>query len=95
MEFPAEIQSLIHDFARPVVVTPKTIADIPFGEPKNTVYYCANIIEKRWKCDNQLLYVKGGGFGMNYKYCAKCYGKWNRKEKPDEKINRNICLVKW
>ena len=41
-------------------------------------YYCANIVEKRFNCSNQLTYVKSGGFGRNYKYCSDCYEKWNK-----------------
>jgi hypothetical protein len=40
-------------------------------------YYCANIEEKLFECDNKLIYVKGGGFGLNYRYCSACYNKWN------------------
>lgn len=67
------------------------------------VYYCANAIEKLFKCESKLVYQKNGGFGMNYKYCANCYSKWNGWTKEQQK-NRSIekpikkesiCLVKF
>jgi len=49
-------------------------------------YFCANVIEKRYECNTELVYKKNGGFGLNYRYCKKCYDKWNN----DKKLNPNI-----
>jgi len=49
-------------------------------------YYCANAIEKLFKCNSILLYTKRGRFGMNYRYCRRCYDLWwNLKEKEKKK----------
>jgi hypothetical protein len=61
-------------------------------------YYCANVVEQRYgKCENQLLYKKGGGFGLNYRYCSSCYNKWWKEEKEqkfsDDIIGKGKCLV--
>ena len=50
-------------------------------------YYCANIKEKTFECSNKLRFVKGGGFGMNYRYCSSCYNKWDELDK-DKKVNK-------
>ena len=43
-------------------------------------YYCANIVEKLFDCENRLLYKKSSG---GYRYCSTCYDKWKQlKEKP-------------
>lgn len=51
-------------------------------------YYCANIVEKTFECSNILTYKKGGGYGLNYRYCSFCYDKWNKQE--DEARLKNM-----
>ena len=64
----------------------KLIDDI--DKSKNTdEYYCANIVEDFFKCNQKLIYIKGGKFGYNYRYCADCYFNWNNKKESK-------CLVK-
>ena len=53
-------------------------------------YYCANIVEKLFECNNKLIYRKNGGYGLNYKYCSTCYSKWNN-EKQKPKVYK--CLI--
>ena len=48
-------------------------------------YYCAYIVEKLFECENKLTYIKGGGFGLNYRYCASCYTKWNKLQNEPKK----------
>ena len=50
-------------------------------------YYCLNIYEKTFECQNQMKYIKYGGFGLNYKYCASCYTKWNNPTKFTRRKN--------
>lgn len=40
-------------------------------------YYCANVVEKTFECNNKLIYKIGGGYGMNYRYCSNCYHNWD------------------
>ena len=54
-------------------------------------YYCANAVEKLFECNNILTYIKRGGFGLNYRYCASCYQKWD-KLKLEPKV-KGKCLI--
>jgi hypothetical protein len=59
-------------------------------------YYCANAVEKLFECNNILTYIKRGGFGLNYRYCASCYYKWNemkRLEAIDKDKMKGKCLI--
>jgi hypothetical protein len=51
-------------------------------------YYCANIVEKQFDCNNVIYYQKNRG---NYKYCLTCYDKWNRTEQKPTIKGR--CLI--
>lgn len=76
----------------------KLIDDV--DESLNTdTYYCANIVEKLFECNNKLTYIKGGAFGFNYRYCASCYLKWDNKELRKKKLNerdglKGVCYIK-
>jgi hypothetical protein len=50
-------------------------------------YYCANIVEGFFECKTKMTYQKGGGCGMNYKYCSNCYDKWNNNKRQTK------CLI--
>jgi hypothetical protein len=85
-----------------MATTFKTIDEVDLNN-RFEDYYCANANEKLFKCEKQLFYQKGGGFGMNYKYCSSCYSKWNKLTK-EQQMNRSIekpikkesiCLVKF
>jgi len=65
----------------------KLLDDIDTMKDDYKIYYCANIKEKLFECNNQLIYIKGGGFGMNYRYCQSCYSKWNDLKKNNFKNN--------
>jgi len=54
-------------------------------------YYCANIIEKLFECNQILMYKKGGGYGFNYRYCSKCYKRWEEMKNPIK--NNKKCLI--
>jgi hypothetical protein len=58
-------------------------------------YYCANIKEKTFNCNQKLTYKKGGGFGLNYRYCSNCYELWNEldKEKQINKYYNNLKVI--
>ena len=58
-------------------------------------YYCANVVEKLYKCEAKLTYVKNGGFGLNYKYCRSCYAKWWADKEKEKNIKKESkCLIK-
>jgi len=81
------------------MATFKTIDEVDLNN-RFEDYYCANANEKLFKCENKLVYQKGGGFGMNYKYCSNCYAKWNNLTKEQKYDNytikkEGVCLVKF
>jgi len=51
---------------------------------KSAYYSCANVVEKRYECNNinNLIWWDEGNYGRNinawnYRFCKICYDKWN------------------
>jgi hypothetical protein len=67
-------------------------------------YSCANVVEKRFECNNinNLIWCKPNKFGTNYKYCSNCYEQWddyvNKVGKKNARTNGQLplgnCLIK-